>query len=221
MADPQPFDPDWTICPGEMLAVTLEDLVRRGVTREAFDLPTSPIPGWRIDQVLAGYGPIQAAEADVLAGLTEIGPLWWLRLEAMHRAALDDGKIHSCHPGAPRRIQLRRTKGWRLPEGAVVCRRPTKWGNVWRVEPTREPGAGWLVRGPGDRRTNVFETKIEAQAEAVVIHRRWIQREPRYAGTFHPLDHLDEIRGRDLACTCRTIDPCHVDTLLDLANRTA
>ncbi|HEY8881900.1 MAG TPA: DUF4326 domain-containing protein [Dermatophilaceae bacterium] len=30
---------------------------------------------------------------------------------------------------APVRIQLRRTKGWRKPEGAVVVSRPTKWGN--------------------------------------------------------------------------------------------
>jgi Domain of unknown function (DUF4326) len=28
-----------------------------------------------------------------------------------------------------KRIQLRRTKGWRLPEGAVSVARPTKWGN--------------------------------------------------------------------------------------------
>lgn len=30
---------------------------------------------------------------------------------------------------APKRIQLRRSKGWRKPEGAVVVSRPTKWGN--------------------------------------------------------------------------------------------
>jgi hypothetical protein len=34
----------------------------------------------------------------------------------------------------PRRIQLRRTKGWRKPPGAVVVARPTRWGNPfeWR-----------------------------------------------------------------------------------------
>lgn len=29
----------------------------------------------------------------------------------------------------PRRIQLRRTKGWRKPEGAVVVARRSRWGN--------------------------------------------------------------------------------------------
>lgn len=29
----------------------------------------------------------------------------------------------------PQRIQRKRTKGWRMPEGAVYVGRPTKWGN--------------------------------------------------------------------------------------------
>lgn len=39
-------------------------------------------------------------------------------------------------PDRPRRIQLRRTKGWRKPEGAIVVARPSKWGNPFRVGPT-------------------------------------------------------------------------------------
>ena len=35
----------------------------------------------------------------------------------------------------PRRIQLKRTKGWRKPAGAVVVGRPTKWGNPFRGDP--------------------------------------------------------------------------------------
>jgi hypothetical protein len=31
----------------------------------------------------------------------------------------------------PQRIQLRRTKGWRLPENTVKVDRSTKWGNPW------------------------------------------------------------------------------------------
>jgi hypothetical protein len=33
----------------------------------------------------------------------------------------------------PERIQLRRSKGWRKPEDAVVVARPTKWGNPFRL----------------------------------------------------------------------------------------
>jgi hypothetical protein len=33
----------------------------------------------------------------------------------------------------PQRIQLRRTRGWRKPDGAIVVSRPTKWGNPYAV----------------------------------------------------------------------------------------
>jgi Domain of unknown function (DUF4326) len=33
----------------------------------------------------------------------------------------------------PQRIHLRRTKGWRKPDGAIVVARPTKWGNPYPV----------------------------------------------------------------------------------------
>ena len=33
----------------------------------------------------------------------------------------------------PKRIQLRRTKGWRLPDNAVIVSRPSKWGNPFRI----------------------------------------------------------------------------------------
>jgi hypothetical protein len=33
---------------------------------------------------------------------------------------------------APKRIQLRRTKGWRIPKGAVIVDRRSKWGNWYK-----------------------------------------------------------------------------------------
>jgi hypothetical protein len=36
-------------------------------------------------------------------------------------------------PPMPKRIQLRRTAGWRMPEGAVSVARPTKWGNPFKI----------------------------------------------------------------------------------------
>ena len=33
----------------------------------------------------------------------------------------------------PIRIQRRRTKGWRMPDGAVYLGRPTKWGNPFET----------------------------------------------------------------------------------------
>lgn len=33
----------------------------------------------------------------------------------------------------PKRIQLQRTKGWRMPAGAVKVDRSTRWGNPYKV----------------------------------------------------------------------------------------
>ena len=33
----------------------------------------------------------------------------------------------------PKRIQRKRTKGWRMPPNAVYVGRPTKWGNPYRA----------------------------------------------------------------------------------------
>ena len=34
-----------------------------------------------------------------------------------------------------KRIQKKRTKGWRMPENAKYIGRPTKWGNPFRLTP--------------------------------------------------------------------------------------
>lgn len=45
----------------------------------------------------------------------------------------------------PERIQLRRTGGWKLPDGAVSVARPTKWGNPFRY---RDESRGLVRFGP-------------------------------------------------------------------------
>ncbi|MCW2756994.1 MAG: hypothetical protein JWO46_740 [Nocardioidaceae bacterium] len=54
----------------------------------------------------------------------------------------------------PKRIQLRRTKGWRKPEGAIVVARPSRWGNPFRyrtphglVRYRPEAPDGWEYEG--------------------------------------------------------------------------
>lgn len=112
---------------------------------------------------------------------------------------------------APKRIQLRRTKGWRKPEGAVVVARPTKWGN-----PVRVKSSGGI-------------SVATQRAFAVVVFEEWLA-EGELAGAegVGPemerrrqdiLDGLAELRGRDLACWCPLNQPCHADVLLALANK--
>jgi hypothetical protein len=91
----------------------------------------------------------------------------------------------------PERIQLRRSKGWRKPMGAVVVARPSRWGNPFPVDGGEVP----------DRATSVAR------------YRAWAATDPP------ELADLAALRGRDLACWCPLDGPCHADVLLERANR--
>lgn len=124
----------------------------------------------------------------------------------------------------PKRIQRQRTKGWRMPEGAVYVGRPSRWGNPFTVMNGHRQG--WLLWDDRDRLGWVdYETsngyiatrasKDQAVDLAVSFFRDYA---PAYLA--HPVraHRLDEIAGRDLACWCPLDQPCHADVLLELAN---
>ena len=137
---------------------------------------------------------------------------------------------------APQRIQLRRTKGWRKPEGAIVVARPSRWGN-WFVISTAgkqyeryratlvDPDA--LIVYPMDKRGHrtgahyaVLGDMADARRLAVDLYRRSL--EATYLEIDGPLNrnfYLDGLRGHDLACWCPLDQPCHADVLLELANQ--
>lgn len=111
----------------------------------------------------------------------------------------------------PKRIQRKRTKGWRMPEGAVYVGRPTEWGNPHRVHPSCDGSCGQWCE--------------EDAMLAVEAYRFGI-----LSPTSSPpaLPTAEEIRrklaGKDLACWCPLKNdhgervPCHADVLLQLAN---
>lgn len=49
----------------------------------------------------------------------------------------------------PQRIQRKRTKGWRMPEGAVYVGRPSRWGNPWSVGHAVYAGLSGYMAGGG------------------------------------------------------------------------
>jgi hypothetical protein len=115
-------------------------------------------------------------------------------------------------PHFPQRIQLRRTKGWRKPEGAIVVARPSKWGNPFLVASCIESG---FAHTPEQARVLC----VEAFA-SVMRHDRWSPWWAESGATrFEWINcHLDELTGRDLACWCPLDQPCHADVLIELAN---
>jgi hypothetical protein len=106
---------------------------------------------------------------------------------------------------APRRIQRRRAKGWRLPEGAVIVDRSTPWGNPF-------------VAGRDGTSVEVVDL-YRYLLVGLVCASHGPSVDEQMAARRHVVAHLEEIRGRDLACWCRPGAPCHADVLLDLANR--
>jgi hypothetical protein len=116
----------------------------------------------------------------------------------------------------PERIQRKRTRGWRKPDGAVVVSRPSKWGNPWRVV---EHPMGWGIQH--ERSTALiaaWPTRHGAAAQAVSFYCRALQ-----TGQLEvvPLEVTRELAGRDLACWCPLDQPCHADVLLEIANQGA
>ena len=69
-----------------------------------------------------------------------------------------------------RRIQLRRTKGWRKPADAVVVARPTRWGNPFPID---GDWMVWTAVGLG-----YSASPAGRRAAAVALHRAWLTNEP-------------------------------------------
>lgn len=100
----------------------------------------------------------------------------------------------------PKRIQLKRTKGWRMPPNTVKVDRTTRWGNPFKIGEV----------GPLGR--------IAPDAEGAVGLFRLMGRDPQFRAAAAYPDDLSPLRGKNLACWCKPGDPCHADVLLELSN---
>lgn len=118
----------------------------------------------------------------------------------------------------PKRIQLRRTKGWRKPDGAIVVARPTKWGNPFTIDSAIEHGWASTEKTARALAVEAFHDCLTRGEESAW----WSATAANYFVRL--IDELDHLRGCDLACWCPLIDefgqrvPCHADVLLKLAN---
>jgi hypothetical protein len=109
----------------------------------------------------------------------------------------------------PTRFQLSRRKGWRMPGNTVKVDRTTPWGNpfIVGIEGSRADCVGYYQRLIAGYLLVSGKTDIAAQK----------------AARAHALDHLAELRGKNLACWCPLPAPgepdcCHAAVLLEIAN---
>ncbi|PVA66191.1 hypothetical protein DDJ87_08665 [Mycobacteroides abscessus] len=110
----------------------------------------------------------------------------------------------------PKRVQRRRTKGWRKPEGAVIVTRGTDWGNPFRVGDQFRIEAQGTPFSPGQWYAYGHDITPEI---AVLLFRIWVIGRPGLIEQIRV-----ELGGHDLACWCPLDSPCHADVLLELAN---
>lgn len=90
----------------------------------------------------------------------------------------------------PRRMRLRGPRD-KLPSGAVLVMRPSRWANPYPV---------------------AARSTVAHQA-AVDRFREYLARNPDLV-----LHARADLAGKDLACTCPPHQPCHADVWLDLVN---
>lgn len=109
----------------------------------------------------------------------------------------------------PQRIQLKRTKGWRMPPNTVKVDRSTKWGNPFNFAYYRD-AAGYSDGYARETAVSFFRECVHGRDEAndgeYQEKLEWIAQ------------HVHELRGKNLACWCKPGHACHADVLLEIAN---
>jgi len=91
----------------------------------------------------------------------------------------------------PKRFQVKRTKGWKMPKDGIYVGRPTKWGNPFKISSKR------------------------SRQEAVTLYEERLRKMP----TKERKAVLEPLRGKALGCWCPLDEPCHADVLLKWANK--
>lgn len=97
----------------------------------------------------------------------------------------------------PKRIQRKRTKGWRKPLESIIVDRTSRWGNRFKV--------GDIVNG----------VYVKDNAGAKELYRRDLMMLDNRTKT----ELLRPLKGKNLVCFCALDQPCHADVLIELANQ--
>lgn len=109
-----------------------------------------------------------------------------------------------------KRVQRKRTKGFRLPPKTKCINRGTDWGNPFKVI---KKGDGWLALYYHSDNVGVFVPKKEyAIRLSINWYRKYlltqIERGTLSLSDFDGYDHI--------ACFCPVDQPCHGDVIINL-----
>ena len=93
-------------------------------------------------------------------------------------------------PIVPKRFQVKRVKGWKMPTNGIYVGRPTKWGNPFKI------------------------SRTVSRAKAVALYEDRLRKMPEKQRSAL----LEPLRSKSLGCWCPLNEPCHADVLLKWAN---
>ena len=106
----------------------------------------------------------------------------------------------------PERIQLRRAKGWKMPDNTAKVDRSTLFGNPFIVG----------KHGTAAECVDLFE---KLMGGLICLSTGNCEEQQR---CYHAVGaSISAMRGKNLACWCRVGQPCHADVLLEVFNRSA
>lgn len=114
----------------------------------------------------------------------------------------------------PKRIQLKRTKGWRMPRNTVKVDRSTRWGNPFYVAPEGISQAPYYACHNVREAVGLFREHLNC-----IKKKGYLLTNPKRGWEITVADIRRELRGKNLACWCKPGQPCHVDVLLQIANQ--
>jgi len=117
-----------------------------------------------------------------------------------------------------KRVQRKRTKGWKMPENTVYVGRPTKWGNPIKLE-------GDMIYINASYRRKILDPWVYHNQGDIddVLYLYWHilkgtqfkDVDLQYWSDRFKENDIEELRGKDLACFCSLSSKCHTDILIE------
>jgi hypothetical protein len=184
------------------------------------------------DQVNAAFSETALLDTPFHRTITRIADEADRRITALKSTIFLYENIATTVEELPMRVQRQRRKGWKAPPNSISVCRPGPFGNPWTVE--------WV------RSTGMIREGYEASS-CVANYRAWLEYPDEKRMHYHQcfgeheerrkrlMELLPTLRGKNLMCFCRLCDehkegrplgvgcdrcePCHVDLLLEFANR--
>lgn len=124
----------------------------------------------------------------------------------------------------PIRIQRKRTKGWRAPDGTVMCTRGTRWGNPFRIGDPMPAAASACVCHdctPGYWAPGFVWWGFDWPTRRASMTRHDVVGAYAWQLRLRPEGWLEPLRRAPYpACWCAIDEACHVDAIIAELART-